>query len=82
MKAVYKGYVRFLGENGCIGIRRSEAMKQTNAITTNQDPESLARLNDIMQQAGPAANEPAARVAFDDHTARIANEGTAQVKLS
>lgn len=44
-----------------------------NAITTNQDPESLARLNDIMQQAGRAANEQAARIAFEDHTARKSN---------
>lgn len=36
-------------------------MKQTNAITTNQDPESLARLNDVMQHAGQAANQEAAR---------------------
>src|SRR5688572_32869335 len=43
------------------------------AITKKPDPESLARLNDIMQQAGQAANEQAARVAFADHTARKAS---------
>src|SRR5688572_30725707 len=43
------------------------------AITKKPDPESLARLNDIMQQAGQVANEQAARVAFEDHTARKAN---------
>jgi integrase len=45
-------------------------MKQ--AITTT-DPAQIARLNDIMQQAGQAANETAARHAFADHTARKAN---------
>jgi integrase len=40
--------------------------------TTNQDPAQLARLNDVMTQAGQAANEAAARVAFADHTARKA----------
>jgi hypothetical protein len=43
-----------------------------NELTTNQDPQNLARLNDIMQQAGQAANEAAARVVFSDHTARKA----------
>src|SRR5688572_22910810 len=43
------------------------------AIATTQDPHALARLNDVMTQAGHAANEQAARVAFDDHTARKAN---------
>src|SRR5688572_3584346 len=43
------------------------------AITKKPDPESLARLNDIMQQAGQAANEQASRIAFDDHTARKAD---------
>jgi integrase len=42
------------------------------AITTT-NPEQIARLNDIMQQAGQAANEQASRVAFADHTARKAD---------
>lgn len=42
------------------------------AITTT-DPAQIAQLNDIMHQAGQAANEAAARVAFDDHTARKAD---------
>jgi integrase len=46
-------------------------MKQT-AITTT-DPQALAQMNDIMQQAGQAANQAAARVAFADHTARKAD---------
>jgi integrase len=41
--------------------------------TTNQDPQDLARLNDIMSQAGQAANEAGARHAFEDHTARKAD---------
>jgi hypothetical protein len=40
---------------------------------TNPNPQALARLNDIMQQAGQAANETAARHAFTDHTARKAD---------
>ena len=40
---------------------------------TNQDPQTIARLNDVMTQAGQAANEQAARVAFQDHTPRKAN---------
>ena len=47
-------------------------MKQQTAITT-QDPAQIERLNDIMQQAGQAANEAGARHAFDDHTARKAD---------
>ncbi len=43
-----------------------------NAITTT-DPAQIAHLNDIMQQAGQAANEAAARVAFEDHAARKAD---------
>jgi hypothetical protein len=39
---------------------------------TTQHPQALARLNDVMTQAGQAANEAAARVAFADHTARKA----------
>src|SRR5690349_7881975 len=42
------------------------------AITT-QDPQQITHLNDIMQQAGQAANETAARHAFADHTARKAD---------
>ena len=48
-------------------------MKERTVITANQDPESLARLNDVMQQAGQAANEQAASIAFEDHTARKAD---------
>src|SRR6266487_1042789 len=48
-------------------------MKTQTAITTQQDPEALARLNEIMTQAGQAANEAGARVAFEDHTARKAD---------
>jgi integrase len=48
-------------------------MKTQTAITTQQDPEALARLNDIMIQAGQAANQAGARVAFADHTARKAD---------
>jgi integrase len=47
-------------------------MKKT-AITITQDPQAIARLNDVMQQAGQAANEAGARYAFDDHTARKAD---------
>lgn len=44
------------------------------AITkVNTDPAQLARMNDVMQQAGQAANEQASRVAFGDHTARKAD---------
>jgi len=49
-------------------------MTQQQEITpTNQDPADLARMNSIMQQAGQAANEQAARVAFADHTASKAD---------
>jgi integrase len=48
-------------------------MKQQTAITTLPDPEHLARLNDIMHQAGQAANEAAARRTFQDHTDRKAD---------
>ncbi len=47
-------------------------MKKTNAIETTNSA-ALARLNDIMSQAGQAANEAGARVAFTDHTARKAD---------
>jgi integrase len=40
-----------------------------NSLTTT-DPAAIAQLNDIMHQAGQAANEAGARVAFADHTAR------------
>jgi integrase len=42
------------------------------ALTTT-DPAQIAQLNDLMQQAGQAANQAAARVAFADHTARKAD---------
>jgi integrase len=41
------------------------------AITTT-NPQAIARLNDVMQQAAQAANQAAAAVAFTDHTARKA----------
>lgn len=44
-----------------------------NVLATTQDPQALARLNDVMQQAGQAANEAGARHAFEDHTARKAD---------
>src|SRR5688572_8279572 len=44
------------------------------AITKiNSDPAKLAQMNDIMTQAGQAANEQASRVAFGDHTSRKAD---------
>jgi integrase len=42
------------------------------ALITTQDPQALAALNDVMTQAGQAANEAGARHAFADHTARKA----------
>jgi integrase len=42
-----------------------------NSLTTT-DPAQIARLNDIMHQAGQAANQAAAAVAFEDHKARKA----------
>src|SRR5215213_9055788 len=42
------------------------------SIITHQDPDQLVRLNDVMTQAGQAANEAGARHAFEDHTARKA----------
>jgi hypothetical protein len=39
-------------------------------LTKQQEPRALVRLNDIMHEAGQAANEQAARVAFEEHTAR------------
>lgn len=44
-----------------------------NILPTIQDPQAIARMNDIMQQAGQAANETPARHAFADHTARKAD---------
>lgn len=43
------------------------------ALTTQHDPEALSRLNDVMHQAGQAANQAAARRTFQDHTDRKAN---------
>src|SRR5262245_5202493 len=45
-------------------------MKKQVTITTSRD---IEQLNTIMREAGQAANVAAARVAFDDHTARKAN---------
>lgn len=47
-------------------------MKQT-AITTQENPADMARLNSIMTEAGQAANQAAARGSFTDHTARKAD---------
>jgi integrase len=44
-----------------------------NEITKQQDPQALAVMNDIMTQAGQAANAAGARYAFADHTARKAD---------
>jgi integrase len=44
-----------------------------NKLTTKQDPRVLARLNDVMQQAGQEANEQAARATLAEHTARKAD---------
>lgn len=43
------------------------------ALTKQVDAGTLARMNDVMTQAGKAANEQAARIAFEDHTARKAD---------
>src|SRR5690242_10714031 len=40
---------------------------------TLQDPAPLAVMNNVMYQAGQAANVAAARVAFDDHKDRKAH---------
>src|SRR5215212_12020320 len=45
----------------------------TQIAISKQDPAQIARLNDIMTQAGQAANEAGARHAFEDHTARKAD---------
>ena len=50
------------------------------AITTT-DPAQIDRMNDIMQQAGQAANETAARHAFADNPARKSNN-TVRRKIS
>lgn len=48
------------------------------AITTT-DPQTIAILNDVMKQAGQAANHQAQRVAFESHQARNAqNTGRSQ----
>lgn len=47
MTAAFKGYIRFLGKFGCVGIRRYEPMKQTNAIITT-DAAQIARLIDVI----------------------------------
>jgi hypothetical protein len=47
-------------------------MNNQTALTTDQDPAALTVMNDIMTQAGQAANEAGARHAFADHTARKA----------
>jgi len=41
-----------------------EKPKREQTAFTTQDPRALARMNDIMQQAGPVANEHAVRVAW------------------
>lgn len=46
---------------------------KTKALTTNTQPAPLAVLNDIMEQAGKAANKAAARHSFAEHTARKAD---------
>jgi integrase len=47
-------------------------MNKQTAITTRPAPVDLARLNDAMAQAGPAANKAAAQGVFTEHTARKA----------
>jgi hypothetical protein len=47
-------------------------MKKTTAIIQRPESSNLAVMNDIMHQAGQAANEAAARFAFGDHAARKA----------
>lgn len=44
----------------------------SKALATVQKPGDLARLNDVMTQAGKAANKAAARAIFTDHIARKA----------
>ena len=48
-------------------------MKKDTAMIKQPGSDSLVVMNDIMHQAGQAANEQAARLAFDDHTACKAN---------
>jgi integrase len=43
------------------------------SITRTMDPAQIAALNDVMHQAGQAANNAAARRTFDDHTDRKAD---------
>lgn len=47
-------------------------MNRIRAIELQQDPQALAQLNEIMRQAGRAANSAAARGTFAEHTARKA----------
>jgi integrase len=47
-----------------------------NKAITTTTPAQIAQLNDLMQQAGKAANSAAARVVFQDHTARKASNTT------
>ena len=53
-------------------------MKKTTrtAITPQPAPAPLALLNDLMQQAGQAANTAAARATFTEHTSRKASNTT------
>ncbi len=48
-------------------------MNKTKALTTQTETAPLAILNNIMQQAGKAANKSAARHSFKDHTSRKAD---------
>lgn len=43
------------------------------AIIKNRQPADLATMNNVMSQAGQAANQTAARRTFEDHTARKAD---------
>ena len=47
--------------------------QQTTITPIDRDSAALARINDIMSQAGQAANQQSARVAFADHTASKAD---------
>jgi integrase len=46
---------------------------QMKSITPTQNPAQILDLNQVMHQAGQAANQAAARGTFEDHTARKAN---------
>jgi len=41
-----------------------------NELTKQQEPQAIAVLNNVMTQAGQAANEAAASVSFEDHISR------------